>query len=118
MRARSKQLAVERVFRALSDRTRLRIINLLRGGELCVCEIVAVLGVPQPTASRHLAYLRKAGLVIARREGQWMHYRLTSAVSDFRSKLFECLTCCCEEHPVFARYTKRLRSGRRSHCPS
>jgi ArsR family transcriptional regulator len=64
------------VFAALADPTRLRILSLLKDGEVCVCHIHASLGVPQPTASRHLAYLRRAGLVAARRDGVWMHYSL------------------------------------------
>jgi len=64
------------VFGALADPTRLRILALLKDGEVCVCHIHASLGVPQPTASRHLAYLRKSGLVSARRDGIWMHYSL------------------------------------------
>ncbi len=64
------------VFRALADETRLRILALLRGGEVCVCHIQGGLRLPQPTISRHLAYLRKSCLVEARREGVWMHYRL------------------------------------------
>jgi len=69
--------ALTQVYGALADPTRLRILALLRDGEVCVCDIHASLDVPQPTASRHLAYLRKAGLVDARRAGTWMHYRLT-----------------------------------------
>ena len=69
--------SLTQVYSALADPTRLRILALLRDGEICVCHLHASLGVPQPTASRHLAYLRKAGLVDARREGIWMHYRLT-----------------------------------------
>jgi ArsR family transcriptional regulator len=69
------------VFRALADETRLRILALLRDGEVCVCHIQGGLRLPQPTISRHLAYLRKAGLVEARREGIWMHYRLADAAS-------------------------------------
>jgi ArsR family transcriptional regulator, arsenate/arsenite/antimonite-responsive transcriptional repressor len=69
--------ALTGVYAALADSTRLRILALLRDGEICVCHIHASLDVPQPTASRHLAYLRKSGLVDARREGIWMHYRLT-----------------------------------------
>lgn len=69
--------ALTKVYAALADPTRLRILALLRDGEVCVCHIHASLDVPQPTASRHLAYLRKAGLVDARRAGIWMHYRLT-----------------------------------------
>ena len=67
---------VDVMFRAFSDRTRLRILHLLRGGELCVCDLVDVLGVPQPKISRHLAYLRRAGSVVARKDGLWCHYRL------------------------------------------
>jgi len=68
--------AVENLFKALADTTRLRILGLLLTGEVCVCDIHESLRIPQPKASRHLAYLRKAGLVDARREGLWMHYRL------------------------------------------
>ena len=68
--------AVETLFKALADATRLRILGLLLTGEVCVCDIHESLKIPQPKASRHLAYLRKAGLVEARREGLWMHYRL------------------------------------------
>ena len=69
--------ALTDVYAALADPTRLRMLALLRDGEICVCHIHASLDVPQPTASRHLAYLRKAGLVDARRDGTWRHYRLT-----------------------------------------
>jgi ArsR family transcriptional regulator len=68
--------ALTSVYAALADPTRLRILSLLGEDEICVCHIHASLDVPQPTASRHLAYLRKSGLVEARREGIWMHYRL------------------------------------------
>ena len=68
--------ALETLFKALADTTRLRILGLLLTGEVCVCDIHESLKIPQPKASRHLAYLRKAGLVEARREGLWMHYRL------------------------------------------
>ena len=66
----------ERLFKALADRTRLRLLNLLGDDEVCVCFFVEVLGQSQPKISRHLAYLRKAGVVAARREGKWMHYRV------------------------------------------
>jgi ArsR family transcriptional regulator len=73
----SKRLAsVEILFKALADGTRLRILGLLLTGEVCVCHIHESLKILQPKASRHLAYLRKAGLVDARRDGLWMHYRL------------------------------------------
>ena len=67
---------VERFFQALADNTRLRLLNLMGEQEICVCYFVEVLGQPQPKISRHLAYLRNAGLVVARREGKWMHYRI------------------------------------------
>ena len=68
--------AIERLFQALGDATRLRILGLLLTGEVCVCDIHESLKISQPKASRHLAYLRRAGLVEARREGLWMYYRL------------------------------------------
>ena len=67
---------VERFFQALGDNTRLRLLNLMGDQEICVCYLVEVLGAPQPKISRHLAYLRSAGIVAARREGKWMHYRI------------------------------------------
>ena len=65
------------LFAALADITRLRLLNLINGREVCVCHFVEILVEAQPKISRHLAYLRKAGLVAARREGKWMHYRIT-----------------------------------------
>jgi len=64
------------LFAALSDRTRLRLLNLMDGREVCVCYFVEILGQSQPKISRHLAYLRRAGIVRARREGKWMHYKI------------------------------------------
>jgi ArsR family transcriptional regulator len=64
------------LFAALSDRTRLRLLNLMDGREVCVCYFVEILGQSQPKISRHLAYLRRAGVVAARREGKWMHYKI------------------------------------------
>jgi len=72
---------MELFFRALADRTRLRLLNLMAEDEVCVCFLVEALGMSQPKISRHLAYLRRAEIVSARREGKWMHYRL-SAPSD------------------------------------
>ena len=67
---------VERFFQALGDNTRLRILNLIGDQEICVCYFVEILGGPQPKISRHLAYLRSAGIVAVRRQGKWMHYRI------------------------------------------
>jgi ArsR family transcriptional regulator len=74
--ARSKQFDLPQFFQALGDTTRLRLLNLMGEQEVCVCYFVEILGAPQPKISRHLAYLRKAGIVAARREGKWMHYRM------------------------------------------
>lgn len=77
------------VYRALADETRLRILALLRDGEVCVCHLQGSLRLPQPTISRHLAYLRKTRLVEARREGVWMHYRLAAADSPVVTQVVE-----------------------------
>lgn len=80
--------AIQKVFSALSDSTRFRILCLLQEGELCVCDVMSVLKEPQSKISRHLAYLRRAGLVEARKEGLWMYYRLVkSDVKTFRTIL-------------------------------
>jgi ArsR family transcriptional regulator len=89
---------VDRMFRAFSDRTRLRILHLLKDhGEVCVGDLVAVLRAPQTTVSRHLAYLRRAGLVRVRKEGLWKHYSLSAADSRFHRGLLRCLGGCFEE---------------------
>ena len=75
-RGKSYDLAL--LFAALADRTRLRLLNLMQGKEVCVCYFVEILGQSQPKVSRHLAYLRRAGIVAARREGKWMHYSLVT----------------------------------------
>jgi ArsR family transcriptional regulator, arsenate/arsenite/antimonite-responsive transcriptional repressor len=74
--ARKSRFDMQRFFQALGDNTRLRLLNLMREQEVCVCYFVGILGAPQPKISRHLGYLRRAGLVAARREGKWMHYRI------------------------------------------
>ncbi len=71
---------METLFQALGDRTRLRILGLLLTGEVCVCDIHESLKIPQPKASRHLAYLRRSGLVDTRRDGLWVHYRLAENI--------------------------------------
>ncbi len=71
-----KTFDLARLFAALADPTRLRLLNLMNGREVCVCYFVEILRQSQPKISRHLAYLRNAGIVFARREGKWMHYRI------------------------------------------
>ncbi len=72
-----KPVALASLFAALADTTRLRLLNLMAGREVCVCYFVEILRQGQPKISRHLAYLRRAGIVAARREGKWMHYRIS-----------------------------------------
>lgn len=93
---------VDELFRAFADETRLRILNLLRDGELCVGDLVLLLGVPQPTASRHLAQLRAAGLVRTRRRGLWCFYRLAEVDGRFHERLLGCLASCFGEVPELA----------------
>ena len=80
---------LEAVFKALADKTRLRILALLAGDEVCVCHIHDSLRLPQPTVSRHLAYLRRVGLVTARRDGLWMHYSVTGSLSPAVQKVVD-----------------------------
>ena len=111
-----KTVRVEAIFRALSDRTRLRIVNMLLGGERCVCDLVDFLGVPQPTASRHLAYLRRVGLVLVRKEGPWCYYRLVPARGPFFAKLMACLAVCCRELPQLVQDKQQLQDHGASCC--
>jgi ArsR family transcriptional regulator, arsenate/arsenite/antimonite-responsive transcriptional repressor len=76
MPRKQKPFPLDQLFRALADRTRLRLLNLIADKEICVCYFVEILGMSQPKISRHLAYLRRAGIVATRRQGRWMHYRL------------------------------------------
>jgi ArsR family transcriptional regulator, arsenate/arsenite/antimonite-responsive transcriptional repressor len=76
MTNRQKAFNIERFFQALGDNTRLRLLNLMGTQEICVCYFVEILQQPQPKISRHLAYLRSAGIVTPRRDGKWMHYRI------------------------------------------
>jgi ArsR family transcriptional regulator len=90
MRAKSpKGFEAELLFRALADRTRLRLLNLMGDDEVCVCFLVEALGMSQPKISRHLAYLRRAGIVAARREGKWMHYRLQKPTEPYAAAVLD-----------------------------
>ena len=107
------------IFRAFSDRTRLRILCLLTQEEMCVGDLVRVLQVPQPTASRHLSYLRRAGLVDTRRDGLWVHYRLARAQNAFHRNILKCLGSCFHDVPEIADDVKRAGLVRKSGgcCP-
>ena len=100
--------AMEAVFKALADQTRLRILGLLAAGEVCVCEIHESLQIPQPTASRHLAYLKRAGLVTDRREGLWVHYRLAAPSDEVLRTVLDSTTHCLTHLPTTARDRDRL----------
>ena len=103
---------IDLMFRAFSDRTRLRILSILQEGETCVGDLVDILGIEQPSASRHLAYLRRAGLVGVRRAGLWCYYSLVPAQAAFHQKLLECLACCFQEVPQIKadkRQTRKVR---------
>jgi ArsR family transcriptional regulator len=80
---------MELLFKALADRTRLRLLNIIGNEEVCVCYFVEVLRTNQPKISRHLAYLRRAGVVSARREGKWMHYRIVSPPDPHAARVFD-----------------------------
>ena len=104
---------VNRMFRAFSDPIRLRIMHLLLDEEICVGDLVELLGVPQPTASRHLRSLRDAGLVLVRKDGRWAFYSLAKSTSGFHGKLLDCLGSCFREVPELAADRKRLAKLRR-----
>jgi len=80
---------METFFLALADKTRLRLLNLMRESEVCVCFFTEVLGESQPKISRHLAYLRNAGLVSARREGKWMHYKIETPANFYAAQILQ-----------------------------
>src|SRR5438876_10190284 len=98
---------IEDLFKALADATRLRILALLVGGEICVCEIHGALKLPQPTVSRHLAYLRKAGLVETRRDGLWVHYRLARVDDTVLRTLTDIVTHALSHVHAVARDAER-----------
>jgi ArsR family transcriptional regulator len=103
-----KEFDMERFFGALSDRTRLRLLNLMGDEELCVCFFVEVLGANQPKISRHLAYLRRAGLVAARRDGKWMHYRIITPKDPHVDRILKELMSCLEGDTEMQRDRSRL----------
>ena len=98
---------METLFRALADGTRLRILGLLLAGEVCVCDIHESLKIPQPKTSRHLAYLRRAGLVETRREGLWIHYRLGTLADPVLAAIVDAV------HHGLAHMDTVQRDGRR-----
>jgi ArsR family transcriptional regulator, arsenate/arsenite/antimonite-responsive transcriptional repressor len=105
----AKRMSLVQIYQCLCDVTRLRILNLLCSGELCVCHFQEILGEPQVKVSKHLAYLRNRGLVESRKEANWMIYRLPSNLSDELSANLGCLQDCVTENPVFCRDGEKRR---------
>src|SRR4051812_16033497 len=99
---------MDAAFKALGDPTRLRILGLLLGGEVCVCDIHGSLGIPQPKASRHLAYLKRTGLVAARKQGLWVHYRLPPVGDTVMTSLMSAVTHCLGHVDAVTKDRQRL----------
>ena len=109
---RSAQASIdglEEVFKALADKTRLRILALLANNEVCVCHIHDSLGLPQPTVSRHLAYLRRTGLVTARRDGVWMHYRVSHSLDPLVQRIVNSAVDVLQQLPAPSQDRKQFR---------
>ncbi|HEV8369955.1 MAG TPA: metalloregulator ArsR/SmtB family transcription factor [Pyrinomonadaceae bacterium] len=104
----SKDYSIELLFKAFADRTRLRVIHLIGDDEVCVCFFVEVLKTNQPKISRHLAYLRRAGLVSTRREGKWMHYRLVEPPDAHAARIFREVREWLANNPEMQRDKDRL----------
>ena len=108
------------IFRAFADETRLRILNLLSKGEMCVGDLVTVLDLPQPTVSRHLSYLRHANLVDTRKDGLWRFYRLAEVANPLQERLFGCFGCCFADIPALRSDVERaddIEKNGKSCCP-
>ena len=106
MKAENREIEI--LFRALADRTRLRLLSLMGEDEICVCFLVEVLKTNQPKISRHLAYLRRAGVVAARREGKWMHYRIVSPTAEHAARIFREVRRWLASDPVLQRDRARM----------
>jgi len=103
--------SLDLLFRALADPTRLRLLNLIGDQEICVCYLVEILRMSQPKISRHLAYLRKAGIVAARREGKWMHYRIATPSDQVAARILRETMKHLSDKPEMKRDVSRLRSA-------
>src|SRR5947207_6162093 len=103
-----KTYSMELLFKALADRTRLRLLSLMGDDEVCVCYFVEVLKTNQPKISRHLAYLRRAGMVAARREGKWMHYRIVEPPDPHAARIFKEVRAWLKEDALMQRDRARL----------
>jgi len=104
------------MFKAFADETRVRILSLLAADEQCVCELVDTLDLPQPTISRHLAYLRRMGLVAERKDGKWVIYSLAPAADAVHESLLKCLRGCFREVEVLKRDAARRTKLKSPRC--
>jgi len=104
----NKEYRIAFLFKALADQTRLRLINLIGDDEVCVCFFVEVLKINQPKISRHLAYLRRAGVVSARREGKWIHYRLIEPPDPHAANIFREVRAALPNDPAMKNDRARL----------
>jgi ArsR family transcriptional regulator, arsenate/arsenite/antimonite-responsive transcriptional repressor len=104
------------LFKAFSDETRLRILNLLAQRQHCVCEFQDILRVPQPTISRHLAYLRRCGLVEEHRNGKFILYALAAAQNPLHAALVRCVSGCFQEIDFLKRDIERARKTKPIIC--
>jgi ArsR family transcriptional regulator len=105
-----KAFDAELFFSALADRTRLRLLNLMRDGEVCVCFFAETLGTNNPKISRHLAYLRRASLVVGRREGKWMHYSIKPPADPEINKIFDATLAMLAADNQFAADRTKLKA--------
>jgi ArsR family transcriptional regulator, arsenate/arsenite/antimonite-responsive transcriptional repressor len=103
--------SLDQLFRALADPTRLRLLNLIADREVCVCYFVGILRIGQPKVSRHLAYLRRAGIVAARRDGRWMHYRLAIPREPAAADILRATLAHLKSLPQMQRDLARLGSA-------
>jgi ArsR family transcriptional regulator, arsenate/arsenite/antimonite-responsive transcriptional repressor len=108
---------LDTLFKGFADPTRIRILSLLAAGELCVCDIVEILGLPQPTVSRHLAYLRRSGLVEATREWKFAHYRLAEPANAVHRNLVACVRSCFTGVPALDAERARAEARARTAHP-
>ena len=104
----NKEYNIAFLFKALADHTRLRLINLIGDDEVCVCFFVEVLKINQPKISRHLAYLRRAGVVSARRDGKWIHYRLVEPPDPHAANIFREVRAALPNDPAMKSDRARL----------
>lgn len=111
---------LDALFKGFADPTRIRILSALAAGELCVCDIVELLGIPQPTVSRHLAYLRRSGLVEVTRDWKFAHYRLAEPANAVHRNLIACVRSCFTGVPALdeerARADERVRARTADPC--